>query len=148
MLEGDEGGDDNDDLGNEEDDEIEEIDHAMEMEKKPTIGGGDNEPKSSVASGTRSSTTPLGSRKLMNWVSLFQDREDTMRMENSELAQYSCSRLLRGMEAAEVESDEEKYPMCMYDAELLRFPAEWIKEEEIKKGAQDLPDNIYSLPEL
>jgi hypothetical protein len=84
----------------------------------------------------------------MNWVSLFQDSEDTMRMENSELAQYSCSRLLRGMEAAEVESNEEKYPMCMYDAELLRFPAEWIKEEEIKKGAQDLPDNIYSLPEL
>jgi hypothetical protein len=40
MLEGDEGGDDNDDLGNEEDDEIEEIDHAMEMEKKPTTGGG------------------------------------------------------------------------------------------------------------
>jgi hypothetical protein len=110
--------------------------------------GWDNEPKRNVGSGSRSSTIPSGSRKLMNWVSLFQDSEDTMRMENSELVQYSCSRLLREMEATEVESDEEKDPMCMDDAEVLRFPAEWIKEEEIKKRAQDLPDNIYNLPKL
>jgi hypothetical protein len=41
---------------------------------------------------------------LMDWISLFQSSEDSMQIEQSELAQYSCSRLLREMEAAEVDS--------------------------------------------
>jgi hypothetical protein len=44
-------------------------------------------------------------------VSLFQDNEEAMRMEDSEFAQYSCSRLLREMEVAKIESEEEENAM-------------------------------------
>jgi hypothetical protein len=92
MDEGGEDGGDNGDPGIGDDDEIEELDHDMEKEKK-FASREKKEPNGSSALGHKSSATPSGSKKLMGWVSLFQNDEEIVRMENSECAQYSCSRL-------------------------------------------------------
>jgi hypothetical protein len=83
----------------------------------------------------------------MDWVSLFQDSEEVVRMEDSEFSQYSCSWLLREMEAAEIESDEEENAMCLDDAELVRFPGEWINKESESMKVEGLLDDLYSLAE-
>jgi hypothetical protein len=36
----------------------------------------------------------------MDWISLFQNREESAQMEQSEFAQYSCTKLLRQIEVA------------------------------------------------
>jgi hypothetical protein len=85
MDEGGEDGGDNGDPGIGDDDEIEELDHDMEKEKK-FASREKKEPNGSSALGHKSSATPSGSKKLMGWVSLFQNDEETVRMENSECA--------------------------------------------------------------
>jgi hypothetical protein len=66
LLEGgDEGGGDNGDPGNEDNDGIEEIYHETEIEKKSATRG-KKESKDNSALGQRSSSTPSGSRKLMD----------------------------------------------------------------------------------
>jgi hypothetical protein len=45
----------------------------------------------------------------------------------SEIGQYSCTRLLREMEAAMSESEGEDTVMVEGDEELVRIPEEWIK---------------------
>jgi hypothetical protein len=146
MEDDDVNGDDQDDPRNEEEDGIEEFDQDMDLERRADPGE-KKVSRNSAASGSKSTLAPSGSKKLMDWVSLFQDSEDTMKMENSELAQYSCSRLLRDMEAAEVESEEEFDSMCL-DDELATLPAEWTRGLDESREDHNLPENLYILPKL
>jgi hypothetical protein len=146
LEEGDEGGGDNGDPRNEDEDGIEELDHDMEVEKKAATGE-KKDPKGSSDLGYKLGVASSGSKKLMDWVSLLQNSEESVRMKSSELAQYSCSRLLREMEAVELESDEERETMCMDDAGLVSFPTEWINKKVEPMEVQGFSDSLYSLPD-
>jgi hypothetical protein len=60
----------------------------------------------------------------MNWVSLFQNSEETKMMENNGLAHYSCTQLLRNMESTvESDSDSDKGDMVSsFDDETVQLP--------------------------
>jgi hypothetical protein len=114
-------GDDNDPGDqNENDNGMEELDRDMDLEKRAPSRGGKSA-GADFGQGCRTCSTLAGGRKVMDWVSLFQNREETMAMENSELTQYSYSRLLREMEAAMSDSDEEGIDMLQDDNELVRL---------------------------
>jgi hypothetical protein len=66
--------------------------------------------------------TPESYRKVASWASLFQDRDNSMLAGNSEIGQYSCTRLLREMEMVESDFDEEIEGLSTYDLELVRLP--------------------------
>jgi hypothetical protein len=80
-------------------------------------------------------------------VSLFQNRDETVAMENSELAQYSCSRLLTEMEATVSGSEEENHDMLQDENELVRLPEQWIQEALGVDQWLGLPENLYDIPE-
>jgi hypothetical protein len=60
----------------------------------------------------------------MDWVSLFQNSEETKMMENNGLAHYSCTQLLRNMESTvESDSDSDKGDMVSsFDDETVQLP--------------------------
>jgi hypothetical protein len=49
------------------------------------------------------------SRKVVDWASLFQNGKECSVLRGSEIGQYSCSKLLKELEAADSESDEENF---------------------------------------
>jgi hypothetical protein len=69
------------------------------MDSKRTPGGMSAE-GSRFMTGASNNGSYSGGSKVMDWISLFQDSGECMQMESNELTQYSCTTLLREMEAA------------------------------------------------
>jgi hypothetical protein len=90
--------------------------------RKPAIEKGGDKSKEKQSSNKFS--TPGSGRKVMDWVSLFQNSEETKMMENSGLAHYSCTQLLKDMEAAaESDCDSDKGDMVSgFDDEIVQLP--------------------------
>jgi hypothetical protein len=93
------GGDDK--MENEEDNGMEVLDHDNVDENaevaKESDGGRE---KSSMGSRHRGGAS--SGKNVACWASLFQDDEGTKVLEDNEIGQYSCVKLLRDMEALEV----------------------------------------------
>jgi hypothetical protein len=129
------GNDDGDDDGNGdhgEDSGMEEFQHDSKSEDKRS-GGDAGQDKHNSEQGKSGSGQKLGgasgssgrhsnSKKVSTWVSLFQTNEENVGSENSELGQYSCTRLLKEMEALESDGDDEIASMVMDDGEMVTLP--------------------------
>jgi hypothetical protein len=61
------------------------------------------------------------SKRVATWARLLQDEENMGQIENSEIRDYSCIKLLRDMEALEQE-EEEMQDMVQDDEELVTLP--------------------------
>jgi hypothetical protein len=92
----------------------------------------------------------MGGRKVMDWVSLFQGCEDEVMLKSNELSHYSCTRLLRKMEAAGSGSDEEMEAemVGVDDGELVSIPGSWLDSGNKHEEDNGLLENLYILPEL
>jgi hypothetical protein len=134
----DEGGNNNND--SEFDDEIgeEELDHDLDQLEKKTHEQGDGKGLDSSHFGAHPTNSAT-------WASLFQSRDENEALGKSELGQYSCARLLREMELAEQESDEEIQPIA--EDELVTLPPEWCKQMKGLEVAGSLPTDLYVIPE-
>jgi hypothetical protein len=91
--------------------------------------------------------SPESSKKVASWASLFQNKEENSMVEKSQIGQYSCMKLLREMEMAESESDEEPKNVESDDLELARIPEKWCQMLGSSEMAQLLPEDLYSIPE-
>jgi hypothetical protein len=69
-------------------------------------------------------------------------------LQNIEVGQYSCTKLLREMEAALTESNEEDLKMAEGDDELIRLPESWLGKILQAEGTSVLQDNLYELPDV
>jgi hypothetical protein len=125
-------GDDKDGKGDEEDFDngddagMEELHHDPVTEgKKPT--GNSSQGKSdmgqNVGGSLGSSSRPSSNRKVATWASLFQTKDENFGLERSKMGQYSCSRLLREMEAVESEAEDEIASMTVVDVEMMTLHA-------------------------
>jgi hypothetical protein len=148
-----EGGDDNDnddgDQGDGYDNGIEEYEHDPEPEVRK---GSEGEKKDS---GNRdqhqqqgSSSTPAGSRRVADWVSLFQISDKCRTLEDMELGQYSYSRLLQELEAVESDSEHDDPMVTKEEDELVRIPDRWLEIAENCSMNSKLPMDLYTLPEV
>jgi hypothetical protein len=82
------------------------------------------------------SSTPACSRRVSDWVNLFQSSEKCPSLDNAEIGQYSCSKLLKELEAAESDSDPEDLMVTEDDVELVRIPEDWLEMVNLTKGCQ------------
>jgi hypothetical protein len=85
---------------------MEEIDPEGDLDDRKQVDGKFGG-KSNTKQNPSSFSSSGGGRKVMDWISLFQDRKESRVMENSELAQYSYTKLLREMEVV-ADSDSEE----------------------------------------
>jgi hypothetical protein len=64
-------------------------------------------------SGSSGPSNKSGSgKRTATWTSLFQTEEEIFGLENLEMGHYSCTRLLKEMEALESDADEEVSTMA------------------------------------
>jgi hypothetical protein len=86
---------------------------------------------------------------MMDWISLFQNSDENRLLHETEVGQYSCTKLLREMEAAESESEGGDIVMNNADEEeLVHLPEAWLENLADKKSGGGLPNNLRTLPEL
>jgi hypothetical protein len=86
---------------------------------------------------------------VLDWASLFQSGEETRMLESNEIAQYSYTRLIREMEAAESDIEDEEMKMVNdSDEEMVRIPGDLLDKLAEQKKVLGLPENLYMLPEL
>jgi hypothetical protein len=144
---GDDDGGDKPDLDDGEDLGIEEIDPNDDGKERKSAGSESGD-KSKEKQNSGNFTTPSGGKEVLDWASLFQNREESMLMEKSELAHYSCTKLMREMEAAEESESEEENDLGEGDdGELVKLPEKLLEiAMEIDSG-QGLPDNLYEIPD-
>jgi hypothetical protein len=108
-------------------------------------GASDEKKDSSSGSEQRRSTS--SGKKVATWASLFQDEDEKLALEGSELGQYSCTKLLKEMEVLEAEDDEEEYVMRMEDDELVSLPERWLPNNH-GIASLNLPKEIMVIPEM
>jgi hypothetical protein len=82
------------------------------------------------------------------WAKLFQDDDSVKRLEFSEIGSYSCSKVLREMEAMEAEEEEDDLSVDKLDEELTTLPESWCHCLEKDEMCLDLPQNLYHIPEM
>jgi hypothetical protein len=93
-----------------------------------------------------SSSRPSSNRKVATWASLFQTEDENFGLERSKMGQYSCSRLLREMEAVESEAEDEIASMTVVDVEMMTLHATLCAKLTKNKCDTYLLDDIYSIP--
>jgi hypothetical protein len=148
---GEDGGGDDQDNGADDDQGIEEIDPEGDLISKRTLAV-KSASSSKSAFGQSGNGSQGGSQRVMDWISLFQNEEESAQMEKNELAQYSCTKLLREMKAA-LDSDSdmgemEGFKSNSVDDELVSLPASLIENAREVDANLQLPDNLYNLLEL
>jgi hypothetical protein len=145
---GDNGGD-NLDQGGDENLGMEEIDPEGDLDDRKQVDGKSGG-KSNTKQNPSSFSSSGGGRKVMDWISLFQDRKESRVMENSELAQYSCTKLLREMEVvADSDSEEQgKGLVECCDNELVQLPKRLVEMAMEIDSGQGLPENLYDIPDM
>jgi hypothetical protein len=79
---------------------------------------------------------------------LFQDDDSIKRLEFSKIGGYSCSKLLREMEAMEVEKEDDELSVDKLDDELTTLPESWCQSPGKEEMCLDLPHNLYQIPEI
>jgi hypothetical protein len=107
-----------------EDNGEEEINKDLDLEVKGSTRERSSR-KSNDFQTSISTSTPEGRKRVSNWASLFQTPEENMMVEKSKVGQYSCTKLLRDMEMAELEFEEEDKMLEVDDEELIRLRKEW-----------------------
>jgi ankyrin repeat protein len=86
---------DNNDPNNDDDLGEEELDQDMDRGNGKRLDGkSEKKDKPSGTSGTQS--TPMSSRREIDWVS-FQNNDENRLLQETEVGQYSCTKLLREM---------------------------------------------------
>jgi hypothetical protein len=145
---GDEGGegDDNDNEHPADDDTgMEELEHS-ELDPKT------EPPKEKKLDGSSSSHGHLGSgngghsKRVTTWARLFQDENSMTQIENSGIGEYSCTRLLKEMEA--LEQEDEAQSMDRDDEELVTIPKSWCEKLVDSMVTDGLPVDLFSIPEM
>jgi hypothetical protein len=63
----------------------------------------------------------------LDWVTIFQNSEESKKLKGSELGQYSYTQLFREMEATLTDSDEENFGMTD-DDELVKLPDSFLEK--------------------
>jgi hypothetical protein len=117
-----------------------------EPEKKREGGSGG---KVNLVGSAGPKATPMSSKRVMDWVSLFQNSEENKMLQETEVGQYSCAKLLREKEAAESESEEGDVMMGItVEEELVQLPEAWSVNRAEMESCDGLPDNLYVLPDV
>jgi hypothetical protein len=142
------GGNDDDDNGKRdgEDPGIEEIEHDIVHDGTLPKGGSNNSKDKGQNSGNSSS--PTGCRKVADWASLFLSRNENSKLMGSAIGQYSCTNLLKELDAANSESEEENFMLVDGDDELIKVPDSWLEKMENRDENHGLPDNPFDSPEF
>jgi hypothetical protein len=144
------GADDDDGSGEDQDPDagddmgIEELDHDSVPENRPPLNEKADRGDVNGSGGGTSGKSGSG-RKVASWASLFQSDEADMLLEASELGHYSCTKLLREMEAIESDGDDD---MSQDEHELCVLPTEWCHERIDDLGIDGLPENPFSDQEV
>jgi hypothetical protein len=142
------GGDNNDPPNNDKDPGVEEIDQDMELGKEKDPREDNNKSSRKYSEGNCS--TPIDIRKVMDWVSLFQNCDEDILMGSSDFAQYSCTKLLKEMEVV-VHDSEDEMDIALDgtdEGELVRIPENWLGDVNKSDEVHGLPEKFYILPEL
>jgi hypothetical protein len=64
------------------------------------------------------------------------------------MGQYSCSNLLKELEAADSESGEENFMIVDGDDELVKIHDSWLDGVGGMSDHHGLPENLYEIPEM
>jgi hypothetical protein len=138
-------GDDND-PSNGDDTGLEEFEHDLSQGIDKTSG--QDKGAKSADKPTSSYSTPAGSRKVDDWASLFQNKDEGEALGRSEIGHYSCTKLLREMEVAMSDSGDEDSVMAREEDELTLLSRGWLEKTLEDSEMRDLPDNLYVMLEL
>jgi hypothetical protein len=155
---GNDDGKDEENGDHEEDSRMEEFQHHSESEDKRSSGGAgqdkhsSNQGKSGSGQGFGGTSGSAGrgssSRKVSAWASMFQIEEENVGLDNSELGQYSCTKLLKEMEALDSDGDDEIVGMAVDDAKMVHLLEVLCADLDRCKESTDLPTDIYTLPNM
>jgi hypothetical protein len=66
----------------------------------------------------------------------------------SAIGQYSCTNLLKELEAVDIESEEDNVMLFDGDEELVKICDSWIESIEMKSGFPVLPYGPFEIPDL
>jgi hypothetical protein len=95
------------------------------------------------------STPPLGSsQKVADWVGLFQSEGERKMMEPAKIGQYSCTKLLKDLEAPGVESGEDEVMDELGDDELVHLSENLCQRLIDARDNKDLSEDLYVIPEV
>jgi hypothetical protein len=136
---------DDDGYDSDGDNEMEELDHEDGEEDKGGAAKASGNKESSVKGPGQKGGGSNG-RKVASWAGLFQDEVDSKMLEESEIEQYSCTKLLREMEALEVEDDDDEGLIRMDEDEVVNLPEGWAME--IPEKSSLLPESRFVIPEI
>jgi hypothetical protein len=88
------------------------------------------------------------SRQVATWAKLVQNNDEQFELGSCEIGQYSCTKLLREMEAVDSEANDEASVAAMDDVEMVCLPDDVCAEISSGKWIKDLPEDIYTLPKM
>jgi hypothetical protein len=148
------GSDDGGDNGirvNEDDTRMEEFQHEDLLDnQKLAEGRGQATPGPSQNMGRlQGSGSKCGdSRQVATWANLFQNNVERFDLGSCEIGQYSCTKLLREMEVVDSEAEDETSDDAVEDVEMVCLPDEIYAEISSGKWLKDLPEDIYTLPDM
>jgi hypothetical protein len=87
-------------------------------------------------------------RQVATWAKFFQNNDEQVDLGSCEIGQYSCSKLLREIEAVDSEANEEASVVAMDDVEMICLPDDVCAEISSVKWIKELPEDIYTLLEM
>jgi hypothetical protein len=118
--------------------------------QKPAEGRGQATPGPSQNMGRlQGSGSKYGdSQQVATWANLFQNNVEQFDLGSCEIGQYSCTKLLREMEVVDSEAEDETSDAAVEDVEMVCLPDEIYAEISSGKWLKDLPEDIYTLPDM
>jgi hypothetical protein len=155
KVESDEGswflrGEDGDDLGNEDDEGMEELDHDSVPEKErspdPKRGGNASSDRG-PGQGSSSKQGSVNRKKVSSWATLFQSDEVTNMLGVEMSDQYSCMKLLRDMEALDSDDDNAEI-FITQDEELVMLLEKLCSQIANSDWRRALLDDLYEIPDM
>jgi hypothetical protein len=79
---------------------------------------------------------------------LFQNEDEHLSLEAGEIGQYSCTKLLREMESADSDDENEGLMLAQDDVEMVCLLENICAEISNEKWVKKLLEDIYTLPDM
>jgi hypothetical protein len=79
---------------------------------------------------------------------LFQNEDEHLSLEAGEIGQYSCTKLLREMEYADSNDENEGLMLAQDDVEMVYLLENICAEISNEKWVKKLLEDIYTLPDM
>jgi hypothetical protein len=85
---------------------------------------------------------------VVTWAKLFQNNVEQFDLGSCEIGQYSCTKLLREMEAVDSEAEDETSDAAVEDVEMVFLSDEVCAKISSGNLLKDLPEGIYTLSDM